>query len=87
MESFKLVGLTQDVKTNVLLGLTLNQYVEVYASLKSMEVIYSLACMEVLIVSGVSILNNSVFKNLYKVLRSSIGLHWLLGLGTRKSLL
>ena len=57
-----------------------------YASLESMEVTHSPACTEVLIVSGVSILNDSVFKKVFKVLRSRIGLHRLLGLGTKNSL-
>ena len=56
-----------------------------YASLKSMEVTHSPACREVLIVSGVSILNDSVFKNLFSALRSKMGLHWLLGLGTKNN--
>ena len=42
-------------------------------------------CREVLIVSGVSILNDSVFKKVFKVLKSRIGLHRLLGLGTKNS--
>ena len=41
--------------------------------------------MDVLIVSGVSILNDSVFKKVFKVLRSRMGLHRLLGLGTKNS--
>ena len=57
-----------------------------YASVKSMEVTHSPACSEVLIVSGVSILNDSVFRKVFKVLMSKMGLHWLLGLGTRNSL-
>ena len=56
-------------------------------SLKSMEVTHSPACREVLIVSGVSILNDSVFRKVFKVLRSKIGLHRLLGLGTKNNLL
>ena len=55
-----------------------------YASLKSMDVTHSPAWREVLIVSGVSILNVPVFKKVFKVLRSRIGLHRLLGLGTKK---
>ena len=35
--------------------------------------------MEVLIVSGVSILNFSALRNLFRLLRSSIGLHLLFG--------
>ena len=56
-----------------------------YVSLKSVEVTNSPACKEVLIVSGVSTLNDSVFKNLFRVLRSKIGLYRLLGLGTRNN--
>ena len=48
-----------------------------------MDVTHSPACREVLIVSGVSILNDSVFKKVFKVLRSRMGLHRLLGLGTK----
>ena len=59
----------------VLPGMTLNWYME-YVSLKSMEVTHSPACREVLVVSGVSILNDTVFKILFRVLRSEIGLHW-----------
>ena len=54
-------------------------------SLKSMEVTYSPACREVLIVSGVSILNDPVFGKVFKVPRAKIGLHQLLGLGTKNS--
>ena len=42
-------------------------------SLKSMDVTHSPACREVLIVSGVSILNDLVFKKVFKVLRSRTG--------------
>ena len=56
-----------------------------YASLKSMEVTHSPECREVLIVSGISIVNDSEFKKVFKLLRSSIGLHRLLGLGTKNS--
>ena len=56
-----------------------------YASLKSMEVTHSPACMEVLLVSGVSVLNDSVFWKVFKVLRYKIGLHQLLGLGPKNS--
>ena len=55
-------------------------------SLKSMDVTHSPVCREVLIVSGISILNDSVFRKVFKVLRSKIGLHRLLGLGKRNSL-
>ena len=41
--------------------------------------------MEVRIVSGVSILNFSLFKNLFRELRSKIGLHHLFGFGTKKN--
>ena len=44
-----------------------------------MEVTHSPNCREVLIVSGVSILNDSVFRKVFKVLRSRTGLHRLLG--------
>ena len=54
-------------------------------SLKSMVVTHFPACSEVLIVSGVSILNDSVFRKVFKLLRSKIGLHRLLGLGTKNS--
>ena len=40
-------------------------------------VTHSTICREVLIVSGVSILNDSVFRKVFKVLRYRIGLHWL----------
>ena len=73
-----------DVKTHVFPGLTVNWYWK-YASLKSIEVTHSPACREVLIVSGVSILNDSVFRKVFKVLRPKIGLHQLLGLGTKNS--
>ena len=56
-------------------------------SLKSIEVIHSPGRREVLMVSGVSILNVCTFKNWFRLLRSSIGLHLLLGFGTMKSLL
>ena len=42
--------------------------------LKSMEVTHSPICREVLIVSLVSILNDSVLRKVFKVLRSRIGL-------------
>ena len=45
------------------------------------------ACREVFIVSGVSILNDSVFGKVFKVLWSKMGLHRWLDLGTRNSLL
>ena len=38
-------------------------------------------------VSGVSILNFCALRNRFKLLRSSIGLHLLLGFGTKNSLL
>ena len=38
-------------------------------------------------VSGVSILNFFVFRKRFSFLRSNIGLHLLLGFGTRNSLL
>ena len=44
-----------------------------YASLKTMKNTHSPACREVLIVSSVSILNDFVFRNVFKVLRSKIG--------------
>ena len=50
-----------------------------------MDVTHSPACREVLIASGVSILNDSEFKKVFKVLRSRTGLQWLLGLGTNNS--
>ena len=56
-----------------------------YASLKSMDVTHSPTWREVLMVSGVSILNDPVFKKVFKVLRSRMGLHRLLGLGTKNS--
>ena len=56
-----------------------------YASLKSMDVTHSPACREVLIASGVSILNDSEFKKVFKALRSRTGLHQLLGLGSKNS--
>ena len=56
-----------------------------YASLKSMDVTHSPAWREVLIVSGVSILNVPVFKKVFKVLRTRTGLHRLLGSGTKNS--
>ena len=45
-----------------------------------MDVTHSSVCKEVLILSGVSILNFSDFRNLLSELRSRIGLHLLLGL-------
>ena len=42
-----------------------------YASLKSVEVTHSPACREVLIVSGVSILNDSVFRKVFMCSRCS----------------
>ena len=54
-------------------------------SLKSMEVTHSPIYREILIVSGVSNLNDSVFRKVFKGLRSRIGLHRLLGLGTKNS--
>ena len=56
-----------------------------YASLKSMDVTHFPTWREVLMVSGVSILNDPVFKKVFKVLRSRMGLHRLLGLGTKNS--
>ena len=82
-KGFELVGPTLEVKAHVLPGLTVNWYVEV-CFLKSMDVTHSPAWREVLIVSGFSILNVPVFKKVFKVLRSGIGLHRLLGLGTKK---
>ena len=38
-------------------------------------------------VSGVSILNFSVLRKRFSLLRSNIGLHFWLGLGTKNSLL
>ena len=55
--------------------------------MKSMDDTHSPVWREVVIVSGVSILNFSVFSNLFRVLRSKIGLHRLFGFGTRKGLL
>ena len=80
-----MIGPTLDVKIHLLPGLGLNWYVEV-----CVFIIYggnSLPYIEVLIVSGVSILNDSVFSNVFKLLKSKIGLHRLLGLGTKNSLL
>ena len=45
-----------------------------------MDVTHSPACREVLIVSGVSILNDSVFRKVFKLLRFRTSLHRLLGL-------
>ena len=56
-----------------------------YASLKSMDVTHSAAWREVLIVSGVSILNFSALRNLLLLLRSSRGLHLLFRFGTKNS--
>ena len=50
-----------------------------------MEVTHSPACREVLIVSGVSILNDSVLRKVFKVLRSKMGLHRLFSLSTKNS--
>ena len=61
-----------------------NWYMEVWV-LKSMDVTHSPACREVLIASGVSILNDSEFTEVFKVLRSRTGLHRLLGLGSKNS--
>ena len=61
---------------HVLPGLTVNWY---------MDVTHSPDCREVLIVSGVSILNDSVFRKVFKVLRSRTSLYRLLGLGTKNS--
>ena len=54
-------------------------------SLKSMEVTHSRTCREVLIVCGVSILNDSVFRKVFKMLRAKTGLHQLLGLSTKNN--
>ena len=62
----------------------LNWYMEV--SLKALEVTHSPCCKEVLLLSGVSILKVSDFRYLFSELRSRIGLHLLLGFGTKKSL-
>ena len=59
----------------------MNWYVEV-----SILEIYGgnpLPCKEILILSGVSILNDPVSRKVFKVLRSKIGLHRLLGLGAK----
>ena len=53
--------------------------------MKSIEVTHSPCCREVLMVSGVSILNFSTLRKRFSLLRSRMGLHLLLGLGTRKS--
>ena len=50
-----------------------------------MDVTQSPVCKEVLILSGVSILNFSDFRNLFSELKSRICLHLLLGFGTNKS--
>ena len=50
-----------------------------------MDVTHSPACREVLIASGVSILNDSEFKKVFKVLRSRTGFHRLLGLVSQNS--
>ena len=52
-----------------------------------MDMTHSLFCNEVLTLSGVSVLKVSYFRYLFNGLRSSIGLHLLLGFGTKKSLL
>ena len=57
---------------HVLTGLTVNWYVEI-------------CILEILLVSGVSILNDSVFRKVFKMLRSKIGLHRWLALGTKNS--
>ena len=56
-------------------------------SLKSIDVTHSPFCNEVLMDSGVSILNFSAFRYLFSELSSRIGLHLLLGFETKKSLL
>ena len=56
-----------------------------YESLKSMDVTHSSAYRKVPFVPGVSILNDSFFKNLFKLWRSSIGCLRLLGFGTKNS--
>ena len=55
-------------------------------SSKSMDVTHLLAVRKSLC-SLVSILNVSVFRYLFSKLRSRIGLYWLLGFGTKKSIL
>ena len=45
------------------------------------------ACKEVFMLSGVSILNFSDFRDLLSELRFMIGLQWLMGFGTKNSLL
>ena len=82
-KGFELVGPTLEVKAHVLPGLTVNWYVEVcFFEIYGCD---PLPCLEGgSYVSGVSILNVPVFKKVFKVLRSRIGLHRLLGLGTKK---
>ena len=69
---------------SILSGLALYGYMEI-GILKSMEVTHSPIWREVLIVSSISNLNFATLRNLFRLLRSSIGLQWLLRFGTKIS--
>ena len=51
--------------------------------MESIDVTHSPVWREVFIVFGVSILNFSTLRNWLRLLRSKMGLHWLLGFGTK----
>ena len=83
-QCLKLVCPTLDVKPQIFPGLFLYWYVEV-GILKSIEVTHSPCWREVLMVSGVSILNFSALRKRFNFLRSRMGLQRLFGFGTKKS--
>ena len=82
-QCFELVCLTLDMKSQIFPGLFLYWNMDILAPLKSIEVTHSPCWTDVLMVSGVSILNFSALRKRFSLLRSSIGLHLLLGFGTK----
>ena len=79
-QCFELVCLTLDMKSQIFPGLFLYRDMEV-----SIEVTHSPCQRDVLMVSGVSILYFSVLRKRFNLLKSSMGLHLLLGFGTKNS--
>ena len=81
----KTKGLTLDMEIQLFSGLVLYGFMEAVV-LEILNVTHSPVWREVLIVSSVSILNFPALRNLFRLVRSSIGLHQLFGLGIKNSL-
>ena len=83
-QCFELVGLTLDMESQVFSGMFLYRDMEV-SIFEIYRSNHSPVWREVLMVSGVSILNFSTLRKRLSLLKSSMGLHLLFGFGTKNS--